>query len=332
MPANWPKFITDVSNYIASGDANSGGPGVLKGQDRPGAGANPNFSEQQYKPLVTPSGRRSFGEDLANFYLDAVGTAQTPLGATHQQSPTAQIFVKAYGEAFEQIFRNGEPPLVDQKDADGNVIKKGKESISAYDEMSTEIPKPPTKAELAAEKEQKFCQFLEEESGRLFTFSYFEFHCIKEGDTQPQVEDMFVNRLLQQFEGLNDGEQRWNFYQWAVTLGKKYYSNSNFGIVTLGSGFSAPYINVHQDVKNSIEDTGFDWRSLIDNVAYKFKSAVDTAHPVNTQPGDNTENAVKRKAANPIVRPWPFGEDRPEKKLNPKRIQVSYNRGKREFT
>lgn len=326
MPANWPKFITDVSNYIANGDANNGGPGVLKGQDRPGAKANPNFSEQQYVPLVTPSGRRSFGEDLANFYLDAVSTAQTPLGATHQKSPTASIFVKAYGEIFEQIFRNGEPPLVDQKDSDGNIIDKGKESLDAYTEISTEIPKHPTKAELAAEKEQKFCQFLEEEDSRLYNFSYFEFHCIEEGDTQSQVEDMFVNRLLQQFEGLENGVQRWNFYQWAITLGKKYYSNSNFSIVRLGSDFNAPYINVHQDVKDSIEDAGFDWRSLIDNVAYKFKSAVDVAHTVGTQPGDNTEIAVKRKAVNPIVRPWPFGDNRPEKELNPRRIQVSYNR------
>ena len=181
MPALWPKFITDVSSYIANGDANAGGPGVLKGQDRPGADINANFNVKTYVPLATPSGRRDFGESLAGFYLDAIKTAQTPLGATHTESPAAQIFVKAYGEIFEQIFRNGEPYLVDQKDADGNVIEQGKESLDAYAEMSTEIPDPPTEAELEAEREQKFCQFLEEEGQRLYTFSYYKFHCIEPG-------------------------------------------------------------------------------------------------------------------------------------------------------
>lgn len=328
MPALWPKFITDASNYIANGDANAGGPGVLKGQDRPGAETNPNFAAKTYVPLVTPSGRRSFGEALAEFYLDAISTAQTPFGATHQKSPAAQIFVKAYGEVFEQIFRNGEPMLVDQKDSDGNIITQGKESLDAYAEMSTEIPEPPTRAELATEREKKFCQFLEEEGNRLYTFSYFEFHCIEEGDTQAQIEDMFVNRLLQQFEKLSDGNQRWDFYQWAITLGKEYYKNFNFNTINLGSGFSAPYINVHRDVKDSITNAGFDWQSLIDNVSNNFKSAVEAAHLVNAHgtTNDTIEKAIKRNAINPIQKPWPFGSDRLEKELDPKRIQVSYNR------
>lgn len=331
MPALWPKFIIDVSSYIANGDANSGGPGVLKGQDRPGAQTNPNFAAKTYVPLATPSGRRTFGEALAEFYLDAISTAQTPFGATHQKSPAAQIFVKAYGEVFEQIFRNGEPMLVDQKDSDGNIITQGKESLGAYAEMSTEIPEPPTKAELAAEREKKFCQFLEEEGNRLYTFSYFEFHCIEDGDTQAQIEDMFVNRLLQQFEALSSGNQRWDFYQWATTLGKEYYKNFNFNTVNLGSGFSHPYINVHNDVKTSITNAGFNWQTLIDNVANKFKVAVEAAHPIdvsipNSTFNDNIEKATKREAINPIIRPWPFGSDRPEKELNTKRIQVSYDR------
>ena len=338
MPALWPKFITDVSSYIANGDANAGGPGVLKGQDRPGADINANFAVKTYVPLATPSGRRTFGEALAEFYLDAISTAQTPFGATHQESPAAQIFIKAYGEVFEQIFRNGEPYLVDQKDADGNVITQGKESLDAYAEMSTEIPDPPTEAELEAEREQKFCQFLEEEGQRLYTFSYYKFHCIEPTDTQAQIEDMFINRLLQQFEKLNDGNQRWDFYQWATTLGKYFYKDFNFNGVSLGSGFSAPYINVHNDVKTSITMAGYNWQSLIDNVSNRFRTIVNAAHPVNnftifspfgfsdTGSPDNIEAAIKRDAVYPIQKPWPFGSDRPEKELDPKRIQVSYNR------
>lgn len=338
MPALWPKFITDVSSYIANGDANAGGPGVLKGQDRPGADINANFDVKTYVPLATPSGRRTFGEALAEFYLDAISTAQTPFGATHQESPAAQIFIKAYGEVFEQIFRNGEPYLVDQKDADGNVITQGKESLDAYAEMSTEIPDPPTEAELEAEREQKFCQFLEEEGQRLYTFSYYKFHCIEPTDTQAQIEDMFINRLLQQFEKLNDGNQRWDFYQWATTLGKYFYKDFNFNGVSLGSDFSAPYINVHNDVKTSITNAGYNWQSLIDNVSNRFRTIVNAAHPVNnftpfspfgfsnTDSPDNIEAAIKREALYPIQKPWPFGSDRPEKELDPKRIQVSYNR------
>ena len=336
MPALWPKFITDVSSYIANGDANAGGPGVLKGQDRPGAEINANFNVKTYVPLVTPSGRRNFGEALAGFYLDALKTAQTPFGATHTQSPAAQIFIKAYGEIFEQIFRNGEPYLVDQKDADGNVTEQGKESLEPYDEMSTEIPDPPTEEELEAEREKKFCQFLEEEGSRLYTFSYFEFHCIEPSDTRAQIEDMFANRLLQQFEKISSPNERWSFFEWVSSLGKIEYLGYNFSGVNLGSGFSAPYINVHNNVKTGIAAAGYNWQTLIDNVSNKVRNAIMAAHPVdisswysafaNVVNIDTIDSAIKRPAVNPIQKPWPFGNDRPEKELNPKRIQVSYNR------
>ena len=336
MPALWPKFITDVSSYIANGDANPGGPGVLKGQDRPGAEINANFNVKTYVPLVTPSGRRNFGEALAGFYLDALKTAQTPFGATHTQSPAAQIFIKAYGEIFEQIFRNGEPYLVDQKDADGNVTEQGKESLEPYDEMSTEIPDPPTEEELEAEREKKFCQFLEEEGSRLYTFSYFEFHYIEPSDTRAQIEDMFANRLLQQFEKISSPNERWSFFEWVSSLGKREYLGYNFSGVNLGSGFSAPYINVHNNVKTGIAAAGYNWQTLIDNVSNKVRNAIMAAHPVdisswysafaNVVNIDTIDSAIKRPAVNPIQKPWPFGNDRPEKELNPKRIQVSYNR------
>lgn len=332
MPALWPKFITDVSTYIANGDANAGGPGVLKGQDRPGAEINANFDVKTYVPLVTPSGRRSFGEALAEFYLDAIASAQTPFGATHQKSPAAQIFIKAYGEIFEQIFRNGEPYLIDQKDADGNVIEQGKESLDAYADLCEDIPEPPSEAELAAEREKKFCQFIEEECDNLYSFSYFEFHCIEPNDTQAQVEDMFANRLLQQFEKIDDPNERWSFYEWASALGKAEYQSFNLSSVNLGSGFTAPYINVHADVKTEITAAGYNWQSLIDNVSYKVKTAIEAAHPIDafssfpSAATDNKESAIKRNAVNPVQKPWPFGNDRPEKTLSTKRIQVSYNR------
>jgi len=329
MPALWPKFIADVSNYIANGDANAGGPGVLDQDNRLATDNNPNFNAKDYAPLVTPSGRRSFGEALAEFYIDAIASAQTPFGATHQKSPAAQIFIKAYGEIFEQIFRNGEPFLTDQKDMDGNVIEKGKESLDAYADLCEDIPEPPTEEELAAQREKKFCQFIEEECDNLYSFSYFEFHCIEPNDTQAQVEDMFVNRLLQQFEKIEDPNERWSFYEWVSALGKSEYQNFNLSTVDLGDGFISPYINVHQLVKNDIENAGYDWRKMVDNVSKKVKTVIDSAHPVNsssTNSNDNIEQAIKRNAINPIQRPWPFGTDRPEKTLSTKRIQVSYNR------
>ena len=335
MPANWPTFITNVTNYLANGDANSGGPGVLKGQDRPGAETNPNFDIKTYVPLVTPSGRRSWGEFLAEEYLSAINAAQTPFGATHTRSAGAQIFIKAYGEIFEQIFRNGEPYLTDQKDAAGNVIAQGKESLEPYAAMSTEVPEPPTEAELEAEREKKFCQFIEEEGPRLYSFTHFEFHCIQPGDTQAQVEDMFANRLLQQFETFTTGAERWSFYEWVSMLGKKKYQSFNFSTVSLGSGFEAPYINVHGNVKIAITVAGFNWQTMIDNISSKVTTAIEVAHPVSAfQPrrspffsgGDNIKKAIFRPAVKPIQRPWPFGADRPEKTLNVKRIQVSFNR------
>ena len=131
MPALWPQFIANVSSEILSqGFTNPGSMPPREDIDS----KNPNFQIPVYVPLVTPSGRRDFGEMVAKEYIAAVkSAAMTHVGAIHTNNPAAeQILIKGYGEAFERLYRHHDIDFQDTKDKDGNIIKMGKESHPAY--------------------------------------------------------------------------------------------------------------------------------------------------------------------------------------------------------
>ena len=87
------------------------------------------------------SGRYDFGKQVAQHYLDAVkGLATTHVGATHTNNPAAETILKeGYGIAFERLLREGDIPLQDQFDEDGNLTEMGKESHPAYADFCPEV-------------------------------------------------------------------------------------------------------------------------------------------------------------------------------------------------
>ena len=65
------------------------------------------------------------------------------LDETHINNGGAETLLKeGYGIAFERLLREGDIPLQDQYDEDGNLIEMGKESHPAYADFCPEVEEP----------------------------------------------------------------------------------------------------------------------------------------------------------------------------------------------
>ena len=320
MPALWPQFITNVTNAIAGQQFTD--PGSIPPRDNINP-SNPNFQTPVYVPFATPSGRRDFGEMVAQEYLNAIKFAQTPIGATHQQSPTAQIFIKAYGEIFERLYRIGDLQLMDEKDADGNVIKQGKESHPAYEDLCPEPIEPPDPIEEEKKQQKKFDQFIEKYKNDsnldLYKFTYFEFPCLDGNETQEDLKQLFATRLLMKFSRLQNADKRWEFFRWIDHLGDKHYKN--MGTVEKAA-FGGNFPNVNDQCRTDIENAGYNWQKLVNDVSGSVTYWILESHPIEVE-GEELEDRIKRPRIKDIQYP-PKGRDICE--LNEWKIQVSFNR------
>lgn len=94
MPAKWPIFINNVSSKL---DSRSSGP----------------------VPQPDPSGSGIIGGDfakfLANEYVSAVSTAQTPFGNTHSNAGQKPVLEQGFIKAFTKLFTDYDTSLEDRK-------------------------------------------------------------------------------------------------------------------------------------------------------------------------------------------------------------------------
>tara|TARA_B110000037_G_scaffold88818_1_gene105164 strand:- start:807 stop:2717 length:1911 start_codon:yes stop_codon:yes gene_type:complete len=293
MPALWPKFIPDLANTIASQQFTKPG-GLVIGYEPPiqisevGNTANAALKSNpaEYINVFNPnplSGRYDFGVAVAEHYIEAVkGYATTHVMATHTNNPAAELILKqGYGIAHERLLREGDIPMMDQYDEDGNLITMGKESHPAYADFCPEIAAPPTEeelAEIAKENNIAFSKFTADhiDAYNLYKFKFFKLPCLTGDESQKQLEVVFATRLLQTFEKIGSQSDRYEFWIWADHLGKKNYPDSN----ALGwSGNNMPYPNIETSAKNAIGAAGYNWRELVDNVSYMVSKAILDAHP-----------------------------------------------------
>ena len=358
MPALWPKFIPDLANTIMSQQFTKPGGAIVSyplpkvGTDQvpifPPSGdliksiapGNPINAQLTTNPaamvnainLAPLSGRYDFGKAVAQHYIDAVkGTpkAQTPFGAFHANNGLAELILKeGYGIAFERLLREGDIPLMDQYDEDGNLTEMGKESHPAYSDFCPDVDAPPDEEELAEmrkKNDKAFNKFVDSRKTEynLYKFKFFQFPCLFGGETQSELEAIFAARLLQQFERLTNKNTKWEFYIWLACLGSENYSNSS----GFGSGWSGmPYPNVNTTARNDIEDAGYDWKQLVDNVSTLCIEAIHEVHPEeeeNTWTFFNTSllrTRIKKDPTGPITLPYEL--DCP---LNEYKIQVAYD-------
>jgi len=325
MPALWPSFITNVSNNImGQGYQNPGSIPPRENIDP----KNPNFQTPVYVPFATPSGRRDFGEMVAKEYIAATkGLAMTHVGATHTNNPAAeQILIKGYGEVFERLYRGHDLQFYDTKDKDGNIIKQGKESHPDYADFCPDPIEVPDPIEEQKKQEKKFDAFVDEKKTDnywdLYKFRFFQFPCISGEETQEELEKIFASRLLQQFEGLTNKNTKWEFYIWLACLGSENYNGSSGWI-----GWSGlPYPNINNKARNDIEEAGYDWKDLADNVSKLCIEAIHAVHPEeeeNTWTFFNTAHLrqrIQKDPTGPIELPYEL-----ECPLNEWKIQVPYD-------
>ena len=349
MPVIWPMFIKDLAGDIMNGAAEKeftkpGGFGSMIGMPKPkmgpahikgklldasegpktiGLGAaappigNPANAALQTNPatfvnsanLSPKSGRYDFGVRVAERYIEAVkGKAQTHVGEMHTNNGAAELLLKeGYGWAFERLLMEGDIPLQDQYDEDGNLIEMGKESHPAYADFCPEF-EPPTDedlANLAKENDKAFDQFIEVgiDEYDLKKFKFYHFPCLSGSETQQELEVIFANRILMGYQFMPNASERWNYFVWACHLGGENYAN------TSSWNADSNYKNINSKARNDIEDAGYDWKLLADNVSQYVKEGIMAAHPAResdfNRVGTNStlETRIKRTAEADILFP-----------------------------
>ena len=308
MPALWPKFIKDLADDITSQQFKKpGGAGTMIGMPVPAIGANNQLGEtvSGQKSILSggitdvgnpanaalktnpatmvnanntspKSGRYDFGVRVAERYIEAVkgkgNNAQTPFGEFHVNNGAAEALLKnGYGWAFERLLMEGDIPLQDQYDEDGNLIEMGKESHPAYADFcpTEEETAGPDVDAIKSENDKAFNKFVEErrEEYKLDKFKFYHFPCLSGQESQAELEVIFATRILMGYEFMETANERWNYFVWACHLGKENYSGTS------------NYKNLSSRTKNEIEEAGYDYKLLADNVSQYVKDGIMAAHP-----------------------------------------------------
>jgi len=361
MPALWPTFIPALTSDLAGQSFTKPG-GAMISYDLPKVGKDqvpifPPSAElvESLKPgnpanaaLVTDptamvnainlaplSGRYDFGVNVAERYLEAVkGLAMTPFGATHKNTPAAELLLKqGYGLIFERMLKEGDIPMLDQKDEDGNITELGKESHPDYADFCPEPIEEPDPIEEQKKLDKKLNKFLVEYKDDTYTdlkkFKFFEFHCLDGTESQSVFITLIVNRLLQQFETI-DNTDKLEFAKWATSLGNENYQS--LGYVDQGAGGTTfntlwPYPNVNTLARTNLELVNYNWREVVNGVSAEFKSAIYAAFALEEDAEDTLENRINAGQTIDIVKPWPHDtEEIPECPLFLNKIQISYDR------
>ena len=345
MPALWPKFIPELANTIMSQQFNKPGTGLgtpelpvqVSNAGNPlnnALASNPADYVNAFTPGL--SGRYDFGKQVAQHYIDAVkNLAMTHVGALHVNNPAAELILKeGYGIAFERLLSEGDIPLMDQYDEDGNLIQMGKESHPAYADFcpTEEETKGPDLEALKAENDKAFNEFVDTKKQEydLHKFKFYQFPCLSGNETQEEIEVIFANRILLGYQLMPNKNERWNYFVWACHLGGENYNTSN------SWNANSNYKNINNNARNDIEDAGYDWKLLADNVSKYVKDGIMAAHPVKetdiNRTGNNStlETRIKRTAEADIL--FPKINDESGKDVTPAicpineyKIQVAYD-------
>ncbi len=347
MPANWATFIPALANTLQSQQfTKPGGAGISYAlpvqESKVGNPLNSALKSNQadyinaYNPQPL-SGRYDFGKQVAQHYLDAVkNMAMTHVAALHINNPAAETLLKeGYGIAFERLLREGDIPLMDQYDEDGNLTEMGKESHPAYADFC-ETYEEPTAEDLAAleeENKKAFNKFTAPENVaeyELYKFKFYQFPCLSGEESQEELEVIFATRILMGYKFMSSASSRWDYFVWACHLGKFNYS-TNAG---LGNN-DLPYPNINSKARSQIASAGYDYEKLADNVSKYVRVAILAAHPKrDNDSGTGTNSAIKKRiqrtAVNEIEFPTlldPDGKDVTPTycPINPYKIQVAYD-------
>jgi hypothetical protein len=316
MTALWPLFITNVTAILLNEDPNSAG---------------------------------DFGNKLANEYVAAVKGLSTcvPGTAIHENSPGESTFISSYEQWFTDLFEKGEPvmetPDTEEKKigiatwlasaagAASRLSIAGKDNDPEYNKLEGDIgggiQYSPTE-----ELDKYLEEFKDDNIEDLYRFKFFEFHRLDGKETADELARIFATRLLMQFEDIESGDKRYDFWIWLDKFKRNRHtsnttgSNNTFEIndrksnrtaaiaVIRGLDWSWNTFTNGVGSNNSSENRHGEFHML---VADYVEEEILKAHPLSDEASEYVnansskisnyyENAVKEKATNPVKYPWPF--------------------------
>ena len=100
--------------------------------------------------------------------------------------------------------------------------------------------------------------------------------------------------ILLGYEFMNSGNDRWDYFVWVCHLGSENYSGD--------------YHNLNSQCKEDIEEAGYDYKKLADNVSAMCKAGILAAHPEKDIDGSHTgtNSALKKRIRRPAEKPLAF--------------------------
>ena len=265
MPANWPTFITNVTDFIVD--------------------------EVASNEPTADAGAEAFGEFVANEYFSAVGTSTTVYGQSHEAGLINPL-VDSYKAQFKRLLgedttgdgaRDTQPdiPNNNQVDSSGKEIAfSGKKSDpnnpspaepdpEYADPDTTEVPEPVIDPE-------EMAIFLNEYSSTydLYTYKYFEFR-LNGGETIEELSNIISNRILFSFLLEGSGSKREDMYHWISSFNSWQTSTENTSLNNRRIAFK-------EKLLDSIAANGYDAESLINSVKSKTLEKLRVSYELET--------------------------------------------------
>jgi hypothetical protein len=279
MPANWPTFITNVTNFIVDE--------VASNEPTPEAGAE------------------KFGAFVANEYFSAIGPATSIYGQSHGGSGSLGPLVDVYKAQFKRLlgedtvdsetgkitYAQPDIPNSNQVDSSGNEIpfsgKKSDPNNPNPAEPDPEYADPDmTEVEEPVIDPEEMAIFLNEYSStyNLYKYKYFEF-TLDGSETKDEVANIVSNRILFSFLLETNGNKREDMYDWIISI-------KTWNTDTISTSTNNKRLAFKDLVYKSMDDNGYDAEYIIDKVRYRTLEKLRISYNLETS-GEELSNAAK---------------------------------------
>tara|TARA_B100000768_G_scaffold181566_1_gene205093 strand:- start:1440 stop:3149 length:1710 start_codon:yes stop_codon:yes gene_type:complete len=324
MTALWPLFITNVTAILLNEEPDSAG---------------------------------DFGNKLANEYVAAVKGLSTcvPGTAIHESSPGESTFISSYEQWLTDLFEKGEPvmetPDTEEKKigiaawlassagAASRLSIAGKDNDPEYNKLEGDIGGG-IQYEPTEELDKYLEEFKDDNTEDLYRFKFFEFHRLDGKETGDQLARIFATRLLMQFEDIESGDKRYDFWVWLDKFKRNRHTGTSGN--TTGSNNTQEIQQKKQNRTSAIailKGLDWNWSSFANEVgsgtdtanrhgefhklvARYIEEEILKAHPLSEEgseyvtAGTNKlsswyEKAVKAESTYSVKYPWPFDNELP---------------------
>ena len=279
MPANWPTFITNVTDFIVDEVASSA--------------------------ATDEAGAEQFGAFVANEYFSAIGPATSIYGQSHGGSGSLGPLVDVYKTQFKRLLgedttedgaRDTQPDIPNSNtiDDDGNEVPfSGKKSDPSNPSVITPAEPDPeyadpdmTEVEEPVIDPEELTIFLNEytDTYDLYRYRYFEF-TLDGSETKDEAANIISNRILFSFLLEENGSKRQDMLEWISSF-------QNWDTDTINTTTNSRRELFKDLVYKSMDDNGYDAEYIIGKVKYRTNERLKESYAANTVDGVDLKSAV----------------------------------------